>query len=103
MWWTIGIFLVAGLVAFWFWLGQQKIKAPWYTLVLGITGMLLLTFALHNFTDFRAEHEMVAAWNSVIIFGIPALVLLCLAAFLVWFGEYKLKQSKSAAEVVDAP
>jgi len=83
MWWAISVILAAGLVALWLWLRDRKTKTKWYDLAVGMVGMLLLIYAIHNFSDFMAEHETVAAWNGLFIFGIPALVLLVIPVVVV--------------------
>ena len=95
MWWAVSLILVIGLVGLWWWLAQLKIKVTWYATLLSLLGLLLLVYAAHNFADFRAEHEMVAAWNALLIFGLPALVLLAAASGLTWLKQLHRKKASS--------
>ena len=99
MWWTISILFVIGLVGLWFWLKQQKVKTTWYDLVISILGTMLIFWSAHNYTDFQAEYERVAALNSLIIFGIPGLVLLLLAVFFIWLRLRSARKLAGATKI----
>ena len=94
MWWFISLILVLGVIVLWLWLSQRRIRVPWYNLFLSLAGLLLLIYAIHNFLDFRVEHETIAAWNSLVVLGLPALSLLMIVVFLTWFQQWRRKKAK---------
>ncbi len=96
MWWAISIVLAGGVVALYLWLRQQKIRVAWYALALSLAGLLLMVYSVHNFVDFRAEYETVAAWNAMLIFGLPGLLLLGAGAGLALMGQLRLRRLKNA-------
>ncbi len=100
MWWTITILLVALLAGVIFWLYQRKIRVSWYAALLALLGLLLLVFALNNSTNFSAEHESTAAWNTFFVLGLPGIALMLLAAFLVWWREFKKARVRQAPDTV---
>jgi uncharacterized membrane protein len=84
MWLVIGLVLGAGLLRLNLWLRQHRVAVLWYDWLLAGLGLVLLLLAIQNFSTSLAEYEIVAAWNSLLIFGVMALFLVYLASFLVW-------------------
>ena len=84
MWLAIG--LVLGAVILWFilWIHQRNIRVTWYEYLIGSLGLLLLLFTIQNFSAFLDEYEKVAAWNSLLVFGLPSILLIATAFFLFW-------------------
>ena len=84
MWFIIALILGAGLVALWLWLRSRKVAVTWYEWLIGILGLLLLLFTIQNFSASFAEHEEHAAWKFLLVFGLPAIILLAVACLLPW-------------------
>ncbi len=76
MWLIIGLIFggaVLGLV----WLMRNKgISFTWYEWLMGIVGIALLLFGFQNLVGGMVETESMAGWLFMLIFGIPALILL---------------------------
>ncbi len=74
--------LALALLALVFWLKRYKLVVTWYEWLIGSMGLILLLFALDSIIGFAREHEATAAWNSVLIFVLPAVVLIAVAVGL---------------------
>ncbi|MDR1961263.1 MAG: hypothetical protein LBQ16_03180 [Gracilibacteraceae bacterium] len=77
LWLLVGIIIGGGAI----WL-IAKTRIVWYQYVLGILGVALLLFTLQNYLGFLAEMEGHAAGFSLLIMGLPGLVLALLAVVL---------------------
>ena len=82
------LFLAAGFV-FSTWLLAKQVQLTWVQWLLGVLGWLLGALALQNWAASLLEAEPRAAGFLLMIFGIPALILLALAWFLPTFGKKK--------------
>ena len=100
MWLSVGIVLGAGLLLLVLWLRSRGVKLTWYEWLLGLLGFALMLFTLENYQASLRELEPTAPGMFLIVFGIPALVFILLAAFLVWFRQYRAKKPAVAAESV---
>jgi len=89
MWLGIGFILGVVLIALVFWLRSRKIAVAWYSWVLAGIGMLLLLFTIWNVSTSLAEYETVAAWNSMLVFALPAIILLAIAFLLPWWRYFR--------------
>ena len=85
MWLIIGLVIGAGLLALVLWLKSRKIVVTWYEWFIGALGLLLLLFTIQNFAASFAEHELIAAWRFLWVFGLPAIILLAIACLLPWW------------------
>jgi len=92
MWFGIGFILGAALLALIYWLRLRKIAVPWYSWLLAGIGIILLLFTIWNASTSMAEFETVAAWTSLWLFGIPALILVSAAIFLPWWRQFKKRR-----------
>lgn len=70
---------------------RDRLSLRWYEWLLGVLGLVLLLFALQNFSASLAEHEPIAPWRFLLFFGTPAIVLLVLSWFLPWQRHHKVK------------
>jgi len=78
MWFIIGIALgIAALGFAWFTRGKS-ISLTWYDWVIGIISVALLLFGVVNLIGSFAESEAMAGWMMLLIFGLPALILLAI-------------------------
>ena len=84
-WLIIGLVVGAGLMALVLWLRRRKITVTWYEWLVGAIGLLLLLFTIQNFTASFAEHEPIAAWRFLLVFGLPSAILLAIACLLPWW------------------
>ncbi len=84
MWLAIGLLAGAGIIALWLWLRLKGVKVAWYAWLIAIIGVLLVFFAIENARASLTEFENAAAWNSLLIFGLPGLLLVILSGLLVW-------------------
>lgn len=85
MWFIIGLIIGASLLTLVLWVRSRKIAVKRYDWLVGASGLGLLLFAIQNFTASFAEHEGVAAWNFLWMFGAPALILLAVFFLLLWY------------------
>jgi len=89
MWLTIGLFIGAGLLALVLWLRSRRIVVTWYEWLIGVVGLLLLLFTIQNFAASFAEFEPIAPWRFLLVFGLPAIILLAVAWLLPWLRHRK--------------
>ncbi len=85
MWWLI-IGVIVGVGGWWLvsWTGKKNWGVKWYEWLLGVVALLFALLAIQNLTASYAELEPQAGWILLALFGVPALILAALAAFLVW-------------------
>lgn len=84
LWLIIALIVGVGLTVLVFWLRNRDIKVKWYEWFIGIIGLLLLLFTIQNYIGAQAELESTAANMFLVVTGLPALILLAVAATLVW-------------------
>jgi uncharacterized membrane protein len=78
LYYLVAIIGVAGIT----WLAAKKVTIKWYEWLIGIVGYLLLLVALQNWGASFNEAEPRAAWILLLIFGLPAVILLVVAWLL---------------------
>ena len=83
MWIFVGLFLGAIVLGLVLWLRSKNMTMKWYEWLITAAGLALLLYTIQNFRGSFAEIEPTAAWMFVLIFGIPALILLAIAWQLV--------------------
>ncbi len=96
MWLIMGLIFGAGLVALFLWLRSRGIVVTWYEWLIGALGLLLLLFTIQNFVASFAEHEPTAAWRFLLVFGVPAIILLAIACLLPWWRRRRSASSSSS-------
>lgn len=96
MWWLIlGLLIGAGI----YWLAtQNKFKLTWYEWVLGVLGVILVLFALQNYSASQFELEPRAGGIMLWMFGLPGLVLMAIAGVLSWMQSRKAPEEPTPAE-----
>ena len=77
---STGLILGFGLLALVLWLRSRRIVVKWYEWLIGVLGLGLLLFTVHDFFASLAEHEEFAAWTFFWVFGVPAIILLAITA-----------------------
>jgi hypothetical protein len=100
MWFVTGAIIGIALVLLIVWLHWKKVGVAWYEWLIGAIGLLLLVFAVQNYSAASAGQEAVAPGIFLLVFGIPALVLILIATGLVawrWFRGVKRLRSPQAA------
>ena len=80
----IALILGAAIVGLMFFLSRQGIKVSWYEWLIGIVGLFALLFTLQNYFAALNEFEPEAASTFLWVAGIPAIVLMGVAAILAW-------------------
>lgn len=85
MWLVTGLILGAGVLAGALWLRSRSVRIKWYEWLIVVTGILLVMFAVENARAFQAEFESTAASRSILVFGLPGLLLVLIAAALVFW------------------
>ena len=88
---TIALILGAALAALILLLRNRGVKVSWYEWLIGIVGLFVLLFTLQNYFATLNEFEPEAASTFLMVTGIPALILMAIAAFLAW------RRNRSAA------
>ena len=104
MWFLIGLVSGAAITALIFWLRSQRISVTWYEWLTGILGLALMLFAIQNFSASLAEFEPAVARRFLLVFGLPAILLLAIASLLPWLRHHrsaKSSLSKTTAPVTD--
>ena len=89
MWLLIGLVLSAAIPAMVFWLRSRRISVTWYERLIGILGLALMLFAIQNFSASLAEFETTVARGFLLVFGLPAVVLLAIALLLPWLRHHR--------------
>ncbi len=88
--------LIAGLVlgAAIFWLATGgKVKLTWYEWVLGILGIILILFALQNYSASQVALEPKAGGLLLLIFGLPGLIFAAIAGVLAFLRSRKQEEA----------
>jgi hypothetical protein len=80
---TGGLF-VGGLVWLVLWIRSANIAVKWYEWLIGAIGLLIGIVAVENFFAAFVEFEGQAAWLYLLVFGLPALILLAVSVQLVF-------------------
>lgn len=96
MWLLLGLALGAGLLFLVVWLRGRGVNLAWYEWLLGLLGIALLLFACQNYQASVAEFQPTAPRMFLLVFGLPALLLLILTVFLVWFRHYRARKKDRA-------
>jgi hypothetical protein len=83
LWLILGVVIGAG--AFWLfsWTRARKINVTWYEWSLALLAVVFALLAIQNFEGSLAEFETRAAWILLAMFGVPALALAAISAYLV--------------------
>lgn len=83
LWLIIG--LIVGVGGYWLvtTLYARDIRVMWYEWLIALSAVVLALLAIQNFVGSLEELEPQAAWMTLVMFGVPALVLAGIAAFLV--------------------
>lgn len=84
MWLIAGLIVGTGVLALVVWLRNNNIALKWYEWVIGVIGLLLLLFTVQNYFASVFEGEPVAANWFLLVTGLPSLVLVAIAAALIW-------------------
>ena len=85
-WLIYGLLLGAGV----FWLATNgKVKFRWYEWVLAVLGIILILFAIQNYSASQFEYEPRAAGIMIWLFGLPGLILAVIAGVLAWMRARK--------------
>lgn len=79
-----GGLLVGGLVWLVLWIRSASILVKWYEWLIGAIGLLIGIVAVENFFSAFVELEGQAAWLYILVFGLPALILLAVSVQLVF-------------------
>jgi len=99
----MGLALGSGLIFLIVWLRGRGIKLAWYEWLVGILGITTLLFTIQNYQASVAELEPTAPGMFLVVFGIPAVILLALAVFLVWFRHFRVvKKEKGSSQAAKA-
>lgn len=93
MWWLI-TGLALGAVIYWL---ATKHKFTWYEWVLAALGVILILFALQNYSASQLEYEPRAGSIMLWMFGLPGLILLIIAGGLAWWQSRKAAPSPPSA------
>ena len=83
MWFVIGVVVAAGVTVLVLWLRNRNIAVTWYDWLIGAIGLLLVLAAIQHYTGALAEGFPTAGWLGLLVFGIPALILLVVAWQLI--------------------
>jgi hypothetical protein len=78
--------LLIGAGGWWFvsWTRSRNVRVTWYEWLLTAVAVAFALLAIQNFTASLAELEPQAAWILLALFGVPALILAGIPAYLIW-------------------
>ena len=82
-WFFYGLFVGAGAMRLLTWDLEGKMVIPWYAWLLGIVTVSLATLTLQTFFASFQEREPKAAWMSLLVMGVPTLILAAVTTFAV--------------------
>jgi uncharacterized membrane protein len=99
----IGFLLGLTLLALGMFLRSRGIRPSWYVWLIAALGFVLLVFALQNYRAARADFEPVSPGVFLLIFGLPGLILMLLAAFLTYMRMKKPLSGVRASRKAPAP
>jgi hypothetical protein len=85
----LGLIVGAALMALAFWLQRSGITVKWYEWLMGSLGFILGVWAVNDFFASMAEHNEGQGRFLLVTLGVPALILLGLAAFLTWRRSHR--------------
>lgn len=76
MWFIIGIVLGGALLGLMWLMRNKGVSLTWYEWLIGIVGVALLLYGIQNLAGGLVETETTAGWLLLVVFGVPALILL---------------------------
>jgi hypothetical protein len=83
MWFIAALVLGIALTALFFILRGKGFKFAWYEVLIALIGIGVLLFGIQNYLGFKAEFEPDAAQKSLVVIGLPGLVILLIAGLLM--------------------
>jgi len=84
LWLILGIVVGIG-----FYLAATKMSLAWYEWVLAVLGVVLVLFAIQNYSASQVELEARAGTMLFVMFGIPGIILAALGFVLPWMRAKK--------------
>jgi hypothetical protein len=72
---------------------SKKIVTKWYDWLLGLIGLILLLFTLQNYFASTATMEPMAPRMFLLVFGIPAVIIVATSFLLVWQRQVRIRKS----------
>jgi hypothetical protein len=91
MWFIIGFFLALLLFSIVLLLRQRKIVVRWYEWLIGILGIGILLFTIQNIEGALSTNWENITWKFLLVFGIPAVILLVVSVLLPWLRYRKTR------------
>jgi hypothetical protein len=82
-WFFYGLIVGAGAMRLLIWDLEGQIEIPWYAWLIGIMTVSLATLTLQTFFASFQEREPKAAWMSLLVMGVPTLILAVIATVAV--------------------
>ncbi len=77
IWWiVIGVALTIGGIKLYSWTKEKDYKMKWYEIALLLVGLFLVVFNIEVYVGSIAELERQAATMSLVVMGLPGLVLI---------------------------
>ena len=82
-WFFYGLFVGAGVMRLLIWDLEGRTEITWIAWLLGILTILLATFTIQTFIASFQEREPRAAWMSLLLMGVPTLIMAAITAAAV--------------------
>ena len=82
-WFFYGLFVGAGVMRLLIWDLEGPTEITWIAWLLGILTILLATFTIQTFIASFQEREPRAAWMSLLLMGVPTLIMAAITAAAV--------------------
>jgi uncharacterized membrane protein len=102
MWLVAGLLLGFGLFGLALWLRSQNIAVAWYEWLLAALGIVLMIFTIQNYQAATIENEPYAPGMFLLVFGLPALILILIAIGLVIWRQFRPKKKSAPVEAAEA-
>lgn len=100
MWFFAGILLAVVLILLMLWLRNRKIAITWYEWLICALGLALLLIALQNYFAASAGYEPTAPGMFLLIFGLPAVIILIITVGLVCWHYFKTNKARSVPDAI---
>lgn len=92
-WVILGVIFSIGAVKLFSWAGDNGYRVKWYEVLLMVLGVLAVIFAIEAFVGNLREFESTAANMSLVLMGLPGVILIAIGVGLIYRNLTKLSTS----------
>ena len=84
MWFLIGFVLAILIFTLMLLIRRHSLIVRWYEWLITSTGIVMLLFTIQNVKGALGTNWETTPWKFLLVFGIPAVILLVIAVLLPW-------------------